>query len=265
MRKNNSSIIRQTIKAGKESINFQIGSVNIEMQTTENKNIEILIPLEVTDFIYKGTPNTWINVIDLYKSITKKDILTPSELLRLVTTYDISRVRKLEDSKDELLFLDTSWLSHNYNYWNQNMDMKRWLKGLTEISLIRAKKGLKTTRVFFWKPSEIYNRETVFEIMDTINLHLSYGINVYLTEPSDIIHPIDFQVFSKSEGILATDFKKLNLEQANKISDIEMARNLYSLIGKNIDSYKTLKIELNDPLLSIPNRIEDACKINKSH
>jgi hypothetical protein len=54
MRKNNSSLINQIIKSGNESFNVQINSINIGKNSSNQRESEIIIPIEVTDFIFKG-------------------------------------------------------------------------------------------------------------------------------------------------------------------------------------------------------------------
>ena len=250
---NNSQAIQADI------FNSNIFNITINSNDSHHKNLDILIPSKFQDMVYKGLPNNWIHILDLYKNLFKCENPEPQELLRLIVTYDIGRVRRLEDSKDEVVFLDTSWLSHNYSHWNENDEMNRWLLNLSEIGKIRAKKNLKTTRAFFWKPNEIHSHETVFEIMKTINAHLSFGINVYLTEPTDICLPKDVQLFSKKDGIISNDFTNYEFSQIEKSSEIDSARELYEIIKKNIRDNKTIALGINDSGNYIRKIIEEKC------
>jgi hypothetical protein len=170
-------------------------------------------PPKLADKIYSGSPGDWSSIVDAYKNETGCDLVTPPERLALLASYDIGRVRKLADYKDELTFVDSSWLAHGYAFWQVNQDMARWLHELGKIASDRATRGLRTRRAFYWSPNKITSHEDIEYASQTIVNHLNSGIRVFLIEPEMWSSVMDFQLFTNADGLSSGSFKDFSIDQ----------------------------------------------------
>jgi hypothetical protein len=220
---------------------------------------DILLPGQLADLIYEGKAGLWPSIIEAYKNRTNRAHLTPNERLSLIVAYDIARVRNLTHYDGHLFFFDSSWLSHDYSFWNVNSEMKRWLKELGKVAFMRAKYGRKTSRAFYWKPDEIRNFVVLQEGTTTILEHLKYGISVFLVEPKNWPNIVDLQLFTKTDAILSPDFGEISIEQLQGRSEVEPYLNRFNELETFVRTGEAVYIQLNTPPLEVTKILINQC------
>ncbi len=225
---------------------------------------QILLSPKVSDLIYTGEPGIWDDIVECYKNEAKKDELTPEERLTLVISYDIARIRKIQYSSNNTLFIDSSWLSHNYSFWNTNVEMQRWLKSMGIVSFKRARLGKKTSRVFYWCPEDIKELSTLDAITKTINDNLKNGISVFLVEPKYWDNIFDIQIFSKIDGMFSDDFGIFSVKSLKGVSDLEIGLNRYDEINKLASQSDAIFIDLNTSPIDVMKIVISKCKYLKT-
>lgn len=167
----------------------------------------------LADKIYNGAPGDWPSIVDAAKHEVGRDWLSRSERLALVVSYDIARIRRVADNPNPLVFVDSSWLSHDYSFWQTSPDMVRWLRQLGEVAMHRARHGWPTCRAFYWAPDQVKSHETILHASETILQHLKFGMTVFLIEPNTWSALLDFQLFTESDGLSSSNFGDIQITQ----------------------------------------------------
>lgn len=223
------------------------------------ENREILLPGQLADFIYEGKAGLWPSILDAYKNRMGKEHLTPNERLSLIVAYDIARVRNLVHYDGHLVFFDSSWLTHDYTFWNVNPEMRRWLEELGKVAFMRAKLSRKTSRAFYWKPDGVRSFLVLQEVSKTILEHLKYGISVFLVEPLHWPNIVDVQIFTKTDAILSSDFGEIAIEQLQGRTEVEPYINRFDELETLVKAGESDFIPLNTAPLELMKILTRRC------
>lgn len=173
----------------------------------------VLLPPSVADVIYEGRGGTWSDILNRYREEKGSVEISAQELQVLVISYDIARARQVAHRDGDIIFFDSSWLSHGPGFWNHDPQMQRWFRVQADIAHRRAQAGRRTIRVFYWRPENVGKMTELLEMFETIMAHLTSGILVYLVHPEQMGRIVDAQVWTSQDALESEDFADWDIRQ----------------------------------------------------
>jgi hypothetical protein len=224
----------------------------------KNPAPQVVLPVKTFDLVGKGDAGTWDAIVRALHDETNLEQLSREHLLPLVISYDISRIRKVADYPHDLAFIDSSWLSHGYSHWSDDPEMARWLKALGEVSRHRVNRGLRTSRVFYWRPDEVVAPTQLQSICGTILGHVHAGIDVTLVEPRHL-PVLDAQRFSTKDALISRSWANLDIEQLVGSSQVEEVSDRIELVRGMVQEGEAIHFEPNARLEDVYRRVGERC------
>lgn len=219
---------------------------------------QIVLPGRTIDVVAKGEGGAWDSIVQSLRDETGLDKPSREHLLPLLVSYDISRVRRVADYKQDLLFIDSSWLVHGYSHWSDDPDMARWLDALRRVSQYRIKRGHRTSRIFYWKPEEVRSPLQLQGMCITVIQHVHAGIDVTLVEPRHL-PVLDAQRFSLRDALVSRNFGQLDIEQRFGVSEVEEVSSRIELVRLMVHEGDALHFEPSARVEDIYRRVGEKC------